>query len=116
MSTRCAPQPTGGTRDEPKRPLRPGRDDARGSRAAVPHPPVSRPAPEVALVTGGAGFVGLHRVERLVAEVADARVISVDNYFTGSVANHVDDERVQYITASSLDINRIWDRRRLPSP
>ena len=30
--------------------------------------------------------------------------------------NHVDDPRVQYITASCLDINRVWDRRRLPSP
>ena len=43
-------------------------------------------------------------------------MISVDNYFTGSVDNHVNSDRVQYITASSLDINRIWDRRRLPSP
>src|SRR5512147_1028471 len=34
------------------------------------------------LVTGGAGFLGSHLCERLLADGAD--VISVDNYFTGS--------------------------------
>lgn len=42
---------------------------------------------KVAVVTGGAGFVGSHLCERLVAE--GHRVISVDNYFTGSRDNHV---------------------------
>jgi UDP-glucose 4-epimerase len=82
----------------------------------VASPSITRPAPQVALVTGGAGFVGRHLIQRLVDEFPDTRVISVDNYFTGSVDNHVLDERVQYITASSLDLNRMWDRRRLPSP
>ncbi|HWB33737.1 MAG TPA: NAD-dependent epimerase/dehydratase family protein [Candidatus Paceibacterota bacterium] len=39
------------------------------------------------VVTGGAGFVGSHLVERLVA--MGHRVISIDNYFTGSVDNHI---------------------------
>ena len=39
------------------------------------------------LVTGGAGFVGSHLCERLVQE--GHRVISLDNYFTGSRENHV---------------------------
>ncbi len=42
---------------------------------------------KVAVVTGGAGFVGSHLCERLVTE--GYRVISVDNYFTGSRDNHV---------------------------
>ena len=37
------------------------------------------------LVTGGAGFIGSHLCERLLAEGAD--VLCVDNYFTGSKAN-----------------------------
>jgi UDP-glucuronate decarboxylase len=37
------------------------------------------------LVTGGAGFLGSHLCERLVAEGAD--VLCVDNYFTGSKTN-----------------------------
>ena len=37
------------------------------------------------LVTGGAGFLGSHLCERLIAEGHD--VLCVDNYFTGSKAN-----------------------------
>ena len=37
------------------------------------------------LVTGGAGFIGSHLCERLLAE--DADVLCVDNYFTGSKDN-----------------------------
>ncbi len=40
------------------------------------------------LVTGGAGFIGSHLCERLA--VNGCRVISLDNYFTGSIDNHVD--------------------------
>lgn len=39
------------------------------------------------LVTGGAGFVGSHLVKRLVTD--GHRVISLDNYFTGSRETHV---------------------------
>ena len=37
------------------------------------------------LVTGGAGFLGSHLCERLIASGAD--VLCVDNFFTGSKAN-----------------------------
>jgi UDP-glucose 4-epimerase len=40
------------------------------------------------LVTGGAGFVGSNLCTRLVQ--LGHKVVSVDNYFTGSVNNHVD--------------------------
>jgi UDP-glucose 4-epimerase len=39
------------------------------------------------LVTGGAGFIGSHLCERLVKD--GHKVISLDNYFTGSKDNHV---------------------------
>ena len=52
-------------------------------------PTIDRPAPGVALVTGGAGFVGMHLIQRLVDTFPDTQVISVDNYFTGSIENHV---------------------------
>ena len=42
---------------------------------------------KLALVTGGAGFVGSHLCERLIQE--GFHVISLDNYFTGSETNHV---------------------------
>lgn len=40
------------------------------------------------LVTGGAGHVGSHLVELLVAN-PENKVISLDNYFNGSEANHI---------------------------
>lgn len=43
--------------------------------------------PKLILVTGGAGFVGSRLIERLVKE--GHRVISLDNYFTGTRDNHV---------------------------
>ncbi len=56
--------------------------------------------PKLAVVTGGAGFVGSHLCERLVAE--GYRVISLDNYFTGTIENHV--EGVEYRTGHTKDI------------
>lgn len=40
------------------------------------------------LVTGGAGFIGSNLIERLVKDKKN-RVISLDNYFTGSRENHI---------------------------
>ncbi len=42
---------------------------------------------KTAVVTGGAGFIGSHLCRRLLRE--GYRVISLDNYFTGSPENHV---------------------------
>ena len=53
------------------------------------------------LVTGGAGFVGSHLCERLVA-MGGYEVYSLDNYFTGSEANHV--AGVTYIRGETKDI------------
>jgi UDP-glucose 4-epimerase len=55
---------------------------------------------KLAVVTGGAGFVGSHLCERLIRE--GYRVISLDNYFTGSPANHV--SGVEYRTGHTKDI------------
>lgn len=57
------------------------------------------------LVTGGAGFVGSHLCERLV--YLGHKVVSVDNYFTGSKNNHVDG--VEYINDEAKNINDIFD-------
>jgi len=52
------------------------------------------------VVTGGAGFVGSHLCERLAKE--GHRVISLDNYFVGSEANH--GEGVEYRKGHTKDI------------
>lgn len=56
------------------------------------------------LVTGGAGFIGSHLCERL-AKRNDYEVYSLDNYFTGSRSNHV--ENVTYITGDTVDIDKL---------
>jgi UDP-glucose 4-epimerase len=53
------------------------------------------------LVTGGAGFVGSYLCERL-AQDPNNEVYSLDNYFTGSEANHV--PNVTYIHGNTIDI------------
>lgn len=57
----------------------------------------------VAVVTGGAGFVGSHLCERLRDE--GYRVVSLDNYFTGSRENHV--EGVEYREGHTKDIAQL---------
>ncbi|GMQ95524.1 MAG: SDR family oxidoreductase [Patescibacteria group bacterium] len=58
-------------------------------------------AKKTILVTGGAGFIGSHLCERL-AQDKNNRVISLDNYFTGSKDNHV--AGVEYREGHTKDI------------
>lgn len=54
------------------------------------------------VVTGGAGFIGSHLCARLVKD--GHRVISLDNYFTGSRDNHV--EGAEYREGHTKDIEK----------
>lgn len=56
------------------------------------------------LVTGGAGFIGSHLCERLAKDINN-EVYSLDNYFTGSEDNHVDN--VTYIKGNTTDIEKL---------
>lgn len=55
------------------------------------------------VVTGGAGFVGSHLCERLYGE--GHRVISLDNYFTGTRENHI--PGVEYREGHTKDIDAL---------
>jgi len=55
------------------------------------------------LVTGGAGFIGSHLCERLVKDKGN-KVISLDNYFTGSKKNHI--PGAEYRRGHTKDIKR----------
>lgn len=56
------------------------------------------------LVTGGAGFVGSNLCERL-AKDDNNEVYSLDNYFTGSYVNHI--QNVVYIEGLTSDIDKL---------
>jgi len=58
------------------------------------------------LVTGGAGFVGSHLCAAWAAQPG-VRVVSLDNYFTGSEANHV--VGVEYVRGAAADIDALID-------
>lgn len=57
----------------------------------------------LAVVTGGAGFIGSNLCKSLKAD--GYKVISIDNYFTGSRDNHV--EGVEYREGHTKDISKI---------
>ena len=56
------------------------------------------------LVTGGAGFIGSNLIEQLVKDSAN-EVYSLDNYSTGSKANHV--AGATYIEGDTCDIAKL---------
>lgn len=60
-------------------------------------------AKKTVLVTGGAGFIGSHLIERLVQDKSN-KIISLDNYFTGSKRNHV--AGAKYLKGHTKDIER----------
>jgi len=60
--------------------------------------------PRTILVTGGAGHVGSHVIELLVADGRN-RVISLDNYFNGSRENHI--PGAEYREGHTKDIERL---------
>ena len=60
------------------------------------------PNKKTILVTGGAGFIGSHLCERLVKD--GHKVISLDNYFTGTKENHV--SGVDYREGHTKDIEK----------
>tara|TARA_B100000965_G_scaffold117048_1_gene96650 strand:- start:1513 stop:2397 length:885 start_codon:yes stop_codon:yes gene_type:complete len=60
----------------------------------------------IIVVTGGSGFVGSNLVELLINRTK-YKIISLDNYSTGSKKNQIKSKRVKYIKGSTLNINRI---------
>ena len=58
------------------------------------------------LVTGGAGFVGTNLIKFLLKKT-NYKIISIDNYSSGSKKNHLKNSRIKYIRGNSLDIDKI---------
>ena len=56
------------------------------------------------LVTGGAGFVGSNLIS-LLLEKTNYKILSLDNYSTGSKKNHINSNRVKYIKGDTSNIN-----------
>ena len=64
---------------------------------------------KIIVVTGGAGFVGGNLIEKLLRETK-YKIISVDNYSSGSIKNHIKDTRVKYIKDSTSNISKTLNK------
>ena len=63
----------------------------------------------IIVVTGGAGFVGTN-VIKLFLKKTKYKILSIDNYSSGTKLNHVKDPRVKYIKASTANIEKFIKR------
>ena len=59
------------------------------------------------VITGGAGFVGSNLIEYLLIKEKNIKIISLDNYSTGTKKNHIKDRRVLYVNGDTKNINKV---------
>ena len=57
------------------------------------------------VVTGGAGFVGTNLIKLLLKKTG-YKIISIDNYSSGTKSNHIKDKRIKYIKGKTIDISK----------
>ena len=61
------------------------------------------------IVTGGAGFVGSNLIELLLKKTK-YKIISLDNYSSGSKKNHIKNKRIKYLKGHTLQIQKILNK------
>ncbi|MDB4339859.1 NAD-dependent epimerase/dehydratase family protein [Pelagibacteraceae bacterium] len=58
------------------------------------------------IVTGGAGFVGTNLI-KLLLKKTKYKILSIDNYSSGTKVNHIQNSRIKYINAKTINIAEI---------
>ena len=61
---------------------------------------------KIIIITGGAGFVGSNLI-KLLLKKTKYKIISLDNYSSGSKKNHIMHKRVKYLKGNTSDIIKI---------
>jgi UDP-glucose 4-epimerase len=65
----------------------------------------------IIVVTGGAGFVGSNLIKFFLNKTK-FKMISIDNYSSGKIKNHIKNNRVNYISGSTIDIQKILSSKK----
>jgi UDP-glucose 4-epimerase len=63
------------------------------------------------VVTGGCGFVGSNLI-RYFLKKTKLKIISLDNYSSGSKKNHIKNKRVTYLKANTINISKVLKNRK----
>ena len=63
------------------------------------------------VITGGAGFVGSNLIELLLNKTK-YKIISIDNYSSGTKKNHIRSSRVKYYKSSTTKIEKILKKKK----
>jgi len=63
----------------------------------------------ILVVTGGAGFIGSNLILELL-KFKKFRILSVDNYSSGTIKNHISNKQVQYLKGNTKNIENILKR------
>ena len=58
------------------------------------------------VVTGGAGFVGTNLI-KLLLKKTKLKILSIDNYSSGKINNHIKNPRVKYVKGNTVDISKL---------
>ena len=58
---------------------------------------------KIIVVTGGAGFVGSNMISLILSKTKYS-IISIDNYSTGNIKNHIKNKRIKYIRSDTKNI------------
>jgi len=61
----------------------------------------------IILITGGAGFIGSSLIKNFVKNKYNYKIISLDNYSTGTRKNHIINKNVKYIKGNNKDIDKL---------
>ncbi len=66
---------------------------------------------DLLIVTGGAGFVGSNLIYEIL-KISKYKIISIDNYTSGSKKNHIKNKRVKYIYGDTRNISKILSKKK----
>ena len=65
----------------------------------------------IIIVTGGAGFIGSNLIQALIYKTK-FKIISIDNYSSGSSINHIKNNRVVYFKSDTKNISKLLKNKK----